>query len=380
LNHRISDIVAKVYDAAIEPKRWHSALQLLGTTVSAKSDAISIQDPHERSINIQHRWGDDPHWTRLFEEKYAATVPFYPVLASADIDDVMTNEDLVMRLGDRSVLNGVFFKEWVEPAGYCDCMAAVLMRTGRRVATLNVFMSIEHGPVKPHELDIVRRITPHLRRAVTINNLLDMNAFRASTFDSVIDAMSIGVVLVTDTGMILHANAAAKDLVTGTKGLKDQYGKLRITQRLGQKHLDNALLLCGANEAGMGPLGIGVPATAASGRPLSLHVLPLKRRKTLSGFDSTVAAAVIIAEPGQAMTLPEETLCGLFGLTGTEARVLVQLMAGGGRAEVADRLGIAAETAKSHLGRIFEKTETSSQAELRQLVQELTPPLRALEP
>jgi DNA-binding CsgD family transcriptional regulator/PAS domain-containing protein len=376
MNSLMSDLVARIYDAAIEPQKWPDALEMLGAAAAAKSTAISIQDPFERSINIQYRWGDNPYWTQLFEQKYVATVPFYSVLASADIDDVMTNEDLLNRLGDRSVLNGPFFKEWVEPAGYCDCMAAILMRTGRRVATLNLFMSIEHGPAQLHEVDFVRQVAPHVRRAITVNDLFGMNAFKASALEGLVEAMSVGVLLVTDSGRIIHANAVAKEFIASHNGLQDQSGHLRVNQRLGQKHLDDALQRCGRDEVGLGPLGIGVPAMFTSGHPLSLHVLPLKRRNHLSGFSHDVAAAVIVSEPGRAMALPEETLGGMFGLTASEARVLAEIMVGGNRAEVAGRLKIGEETAKTHFGRIFEKTETKSQAELRQLVQELTPPLR----
>jgi DNA-binding CsgD family transcriptional regulator/PAS domain-containing protein len=376
MDSTISELVARIYDAAIEPQNWPDALQMLGAATAAKTTALSLHDPLERSVKFQYRWGDDPYWTRLFEQKYVAINPFFPVLAAADIDDVMTNEDLLNRLGDQSVLNGPFFKEWVEPAGYCDCMAAILMRTGRRVATLNLLMSIEHGPVQPHEVDVVRQVAPHVRRAVTVNDLFGMNALKASALEGLVEAMSVGVLLVTDTGKIIHANAVAKEFVASHNGLLDQSGYLKVNQRLGQKHLDDALLRCGRDEVGLGPLGIGVPAMATSGQPLSLHVLPLKRRFHLSGFSRDVAAAVIVSEPGRAMALPEETLGGMFGLTASEARVLAEIMVGGNRAEVASRLKIGEETAKTHFGRIFEKTETNSQAELRQLVKELTPPLR----
>ena len=53
-----------------------------------------------------------------------------------------------------------------------------------------------------------------------------------------------------------------------------------------------------------------------------------------------------------------------FRLTPTELRVLLAIVEVGGVPEVAEALGIAESTVKTHLGRLFQKTATSRQAGL----------------
>ena len=56
------------------------------------------------------------------------------------------------------------------------------------------------------------------------------------------------------------------------------------------------------------------------------------------------------------------------GLTQAELRVLLSIVEIGGVAEVAEVLGIARTTVKTHLRHVFEKTNTSRQADLVKLV------------
>jgi DNA-binding CsgD family transcriptional regulator len=57
-----------------------------------------------------------------------------------------------------------------------------------------------------------------------------------------------------------------------------------------------------------------------------------------------------------------------YKLTPTELRILLAILDGGGARGVAEALGIAVTTVKTHLGRVFEKTGTSRQADLVRLV------------
>lgn len=57
-----------------------------------------------------------------------------------------------------------------------------------------------------------------------------------------------------------------------------------------------------------------------------------------------------------------------YRLTPTELRVLLAVVEVGGVPEVAEALGVAETTVKTHLGRIYEKTATARQADLVKLV------------
>jgi DNA-binding CsgD family transcriptional regulator len=69
------------------------------------------------------------------------------------------------------------------------------------------------------------------------------------------------------------------------------------------------------------------------------------------------------------------TLAQTFNLTPTELRVLLAIVETGGVPETAGALGIGQATVKTHLHRLFGKTDTRRQADLVKLVAGFASPL-----
>jgi len=70
-----------------------------------------------------------------------------------------------------------------------------------------------------------------------------------------------------------------------------------------------------------------------------------------------------------------ELMAATYGLTPAETRVLTSLLAGRTLAQTAKALGIAPNTAKTHLTSIFSKTGVTRQADLMRLGHEIVPPI-----
>ncbi|MBK8007715.1 MAG: helix-turn-helix transcriptional regulator [Rhizobiales bacterium] len=87
------------------------------------------------------------------------------------------------------------------------------------------------------------------------------------------------------------------------------------------------------------------------------------------------SAAVFVTRTGETVQPPLDILAALFDLTPTEARVMLEISKGRNRSETAALLGIAPSTVKTHLSRVFEKTQMSKQHDLAKLVSQLMPPV-----
>ena len=74
-------------------------------------------------------------------------------------------------------------------------------------------------------------------------------------------------------------------------------------------------------------------------------------------------AALIIVRP-EAKPDREEILQRKYGFTKAQVSIALGLTEGGALVEVADRLGMKYETARSHLKAIFSKTGVNKQSEL----------------
>ena len=88
---------------------------------------------------------------------------------------------------------------------------------------------------------------------------------------------------------------------------------------------------------------------------------------------------MVLSDPERGPQTPAALLHALFGLTPAEARVASALAAGQDLEGIRAALGVGRETVRTHLRRIYEKTDTRRQAELVRLLHTLPLSPRALD-
>ena len=344
--------------------------------VGAFFGSITIANPAISSFRFVSRWGGDPHWIDLLDRKYANMMPFLPVLDRFNIDEPFNMAMAAAQLGDDTVWDGPFVTEWANPAGIGDSASAVLIRSKHRMATIGLGTRIEHGPVSQAQLDILGMLTPHVRRALTISDLIDMKNLAADTFERVLDSLQTGVVAVDARYRIRHANQVASEILASSDPLSICRGELVVTGSPSSTSiLHEAISRAARDEVTLPGIGTGVPLRFDDGRPAIGHVLPLRRGNVRPGVGRGVVAAIFIATPTDARLAPLDALSTLYGLTEAEARVLSRIAQGQNRGQAAASLELADSTVKSHLERIFSKTGTSAQPELVRLLTSLSAPV-----
>ncbi len=89
---------------------------------------------------------------------------------------------------------------------------------------------------------------------------------------------------------------------------------------------------------------------------------------SLSESASQRGAVVFCHDPDREVETDEDTLIELYGLTHAETAVTLELQRGQRLAQIAERLLLSINTVRSHLKRVFQKTETHSQASLIRLL------------
>lgn len=104
-------------------------------------------------------------------------------------------------------------------------------------------------------------------------------------------------------------------------------------------------------------------------RPVLITVLPIDGAASGPFFGARVLLTFsdLAAQPAP----PASLLTQVFGLTQAEARLAALIATGVSPEGAAERLGIAAETARNHLKAVFAKTDTHRQSELVALLSRL---------
>lgn len=111
---------------------------------------------------------------------------------------------------------------------------------------------------------------------------------------------------------------------------------------------------------------------------LIANVLPLQWRDGRNPLMPLPgAAAVFVQDPADEAPPLTQAFATLYGLSAAEERVLEQIVKGQTPQEAADELGVGFATVKTHLLKIFVKTNTGRQVELVHLFERLKSPVRA---
>lgn len=374
-HQHFSSVIGTIYDSAIDPAMWPDALAGMCGLLRACFGSITIANPVTSSFRFVARWGGDPYWIDLLDRKYANMMPFLPVLDQFEPGEPFNMSMAAALLNDDSVWDGPFVKEWATPAGIGDSASAILLRSHHRLATIGLGTSIEEGVVSAEKLELLGLLVPHVRRALSIGDLIDMKQLAADTFERMLDAVPVGVVAVDSRCRVVHANQVGDGMLAAGDPLAVRGGKVIVPgSTTTTLMLQEAVARASDREATMVGDGGGVPLRFGDGRPAVGHVLPLRHRVAHEGLATGAGAAIFVATPTDAAPAPVSALVALYGLSEAESRVLVQICEGLNRGQAAAALKVADSTVKTHLNRIFAKTGTSTQSELVRLVVSLSAP------
>jgi DNA-binding CsgD family transcriptional regulator len=216
---------------------------------------------------------------------------------------------------------------------------------------------------------LVSALTPHLQQALHTQKYISDLAVRASDAAEAVDGMRHAVFVVGPGAVIVHLNTAAEKLLASRNGPNVRAGSLCVAPSAAHAELRRSVgAALGLSSANAKAGNSFLCQRLSAGRPYVVHVTPFTARD-----HGPPRALVVVIDPNDDPAPSAELLRRLFGLTAAEAAV-AQLVAGGhGLKPIADELALSVATVKTHLQRIFAKTDTHRQAELVRLLLALRP-------
>jgi DNA-binding CsgD family transcriptional regulator len=269
------------------------------------------------------------------------------------------------------------YREFYKPNGWLDSIGVNLLKTPSRLASFAVNCNEDQGFTGPRELEIIRLLAPHMRKAVLIADLIEMRELTVKTLEASFDALLVPVLFVDAHRRIVHANGAARDLLARGDPIRSERGALTAQDSGAAQRLEAAIAALGGN-AVKGESSRIVYLPFADGRPAFAHVLPIASGVARRQIEPRAIAAIFIAPADGPPSLPLQAWTSAFGLTAAEVRVLERLIEGRTILEVAKELKIGVSTARTHLAHLMQKTGSSRQTDLIRTAMQLMAPIRPL--
>lgn len=373
---KLLNLIGDIYDCALNPEHWLPTLNQINTVLNGAYTVISLTEaPTYIGRLLTHTPWDQKPLTGFSENWGIDRVPGLAAVAYGSID---APRSTVHDVGEEEFQTSDFYQEWVKPQGLRDACMLKYVHTAERIGMLVTTTYATRDPVSQNERNFMATLSPHLRRAAMIGDLIDHKHVETQLYRSALNSLKTPILLVSSSCQVIYANENAQKLLSTGVSIRMKDGVLQTENPLMSHGLQDAVRRCAGSGLDLGGRGMAIPVSAGNGgSPTVAYVLPLGNEghaTARSVYRPAIAAIFLSTE----LTTPPElkdSLATLYDLTPSEARVAVQIFEGLNITEAAEQQGVSENTVKTHLQRTYSKMGVSKQSELVKLVSAVTSPL-----
>jgi DNA-binding CsgD family transcriptional regulator/PAS domain-containing protein len=388
---QLSRVIDQIYAGAMDLQAWPAVLREVSDWMRAphvtlftpfhRPEQGGFMNAHALTAEDIHAWATkyqplDPWAERAQARGYGLT------------GQIIRDQDL---MPPEELLETPFYRGFLAPLGMARLATAVIFGVDSAqqhgaASDMPMLCSCNRPLAQPFtDADAfrLRLLLPHFSRALGVVFRLRQADFKLACSLAALDRMPKAVILFDAQGDIFHANQAAQRLLALNDGLRlsddvHRPGQSRLRAVHAQAQSSLQLALMGA----LTPDGLHavhfnqsvlVPRTSGEA-PFGLHFSSLPVGNEF-GRGAAAPMAIAFIDDGQSHIRPDaNTLCARYELTPAEWRVAEALAHGLSTDDIAQTLGVAVSTVKSHLRQLYAKTGTGNRVNLmRMLMSSQTP-------
>jgi DNA-binding CsgD family transcriptional regulator/PAS domain-containing protein len=268
-----------------------------------------------------------------------------------------------------------FYRDLIGPMKLRDTINTTYLRRPTMTGMLSIPSYQSRLPYGEEETQFTQMLTPHIRRAMMINDMVDKGKMATALYRQVLDRLSVAVFVVGPGRRLIFTNARGEDMLREDDLLGLNNRTLQAKRTVGvETAFDDALDRALKGDSAVGIAGIGVPLSGLKGGRAAAYVLPIAGND-IRGAMGPGHCSVFVARRGEQQPMAIEILRTLFDLTASEARVATLLASGEKPQIIASALDVSINTVRSHLKHAYAKTDTADQTTLMALIHSLIPPV-----
>ncbi|MDA9431147.1 helix-turn-helix transcriptional regulator [Bradyrhizobium sp. CCBAU 51627] len=368
---RLLTAIGAIYDAAPDPSQWPRALGAIadcfkdvGALLLWRRDDGSFGSlVSERLVEAQRDY-EESGWTRRDLAALRATERGYFFNG-----EPFTTRHLVSK---EEIEGDPFFAQFRARHGLGPFGCVAVSPDPHVGVILSMQRHADQYEYSDDELETLGRIGRHIEKSLRLSiRLLDAELAKVGLGEA-LARIGIGVFGLDSLGRVVFSNPVGERLAGDQLQLVHE--RLRIGTGDTRETIDQAIartLRREPRELLDEPRPIFVHSSGAE-RRLVVYLLPVALRTSLAEQFLTHTRAIVLAieqkldEPADPAVVRD-----VLGLTLGEARIAAMVGSGLPPKEAADRLGIAEETARTVLKRVFLKVGVSRQSELATLLAKL---------
>lgn len=365
----LSEIIGEIYDAALDPAMWPVVIGRVVAFCKGQAGCIIIRDLARQTSRIEYSAGFPARYFRVNIHRYFRLPSLEAILSSADMGEVIRISDL---LGAERFGRARFYRNWLRPHGWSDLLLVpVSTSKGNHVI---IAMARRDRPAAGQ--DPIRLVAPHLEQALKISRPLVTTETQATSFAATLDGFKPGIFLLDRKGNLVQANSSGETMLKEARILHIFGGDLRFRDMAADQLIRGAIAASHEGRPGDRPSAVDTQMILQNGDRYIARLLPLEGSTQQSdGVRLNAVLALFIYQAELETASPLRFIAETYDLTPAEMRVFLAVVQIGGVPEAAEVLGIARNTTRVLLQRVYNKTGVNRQAELAKLLASFSTPL-----
>ena len=354
------ELLATVYEAAIEPSLWPQAVA--DTSRAFEAPHIMLGVLNRRGSEVMRVATQNAAEVSMARYSTVETNPGVAFVALTPPTTVTLRDTFV---SDSDLERSPFYQDAMRPLDSWHVAIMNVHRDEAHLAPMGISRTRHQRPFGEEELRGLRALAPHLNRALRVTLRLKEIEARADALLAGADRALTAIVFADAFGRVAEANSLARAILAENDGLA-----IRGAVLCAARGDDNAklmrLLLEAAGPGVMPMSGVMQVARPSCRRPLALVVSPT--RNAASPFGASHAVTIAFADPERAPETDADLLARLYGFTAREAAVAALLLKGRSPSQAADELAMSENTVRTHIRHAFDKTRVERLADLVRLL------------
>ena len=370
---QLSQLISTIYDAALEPGKWQTVIDLLAPIIEGRSSFLYKFDTRIQSpTDIVWSSDTDQDYLNQFKNYYVDVCP-YP----APIHELRSgciNDEMVISRSD--AYKTEYYNDWAKPQGLEPSQVGLKIDIDQhRFLVLGAHVNVKTYDQQALFYErLLDKLMPHMSNALQVANLIHTTNQHLALSNSTLGNLGLAVFLLNHKMQLIDANGLAEDILKrGDLVKRNETTKaLEAILAKSSNKLNTAFASCQDREYDR-PNDLFTLQSAKDGAPYIAWIktacqddydiphLDLTNAVVNKGRDNFI---LIIAQRPSSPRLNDNIIQALLGLTPAEAKLAAALAGGVSLKHYSRRSGISHNTTRNQLKSIFEKTGVSSQAEL----------------
>lgn len=260
-------------------------------------------------------------------------------------------------------LRSEYYNDFLSRIGIFHGLGAVLAPEAGAVGFLASFRPPSGSEFEPEVLQTVRRVLPHVQRALQIHKRIEQADMRGRFALEALGLLGAALVVVDPHSRVLLINEYADKLLARVSVVGVRDGRLCAARTPDSARIWSAVKAASGKPSDGGDSGSVVRLRDRTAGTVALLVCRLAKQHAGLFWHEQSAVAVFMTTPDLQPRADAGILKSAYGLTKTEAAILLGLLSGSSLTETADQNGISRSTARWHMRHIVTKLGVSRQSQ-----------------